>query len=1040
MTFAQVTPTPSLPEMEAELLARWAEEDLFQKSLELRKSEPLWVFYEGPPTANGRPGIHHIWARVFKDLYPRFWTMRGRYVPRRGGWDCHGLPVEIEVERELGLKSKDQILAYGIEAFNQKCKESVQRYVDEWERLTKRIGMWLDMDDAYWTMSNEFIESVWWIFSEIWKKGLIYEGSKVVPYCGRCGTALSSHEVAQGYEDITEDSIYVRFALKDKPLDLLAWTTTPWTLISNVGLAVGDHLDYVEVKDPQGSGRNLVMAKSRVEAVLGEEAEVVGAVSVKDLEGLYYDPPFRYLVPEGDAYRVVNADFVSAGEGSGVVHMASAFGEIDRLVCEREGLAVLNPVNAEGRFEDLVGSHAGQFVIDANPELVVELGQAVVKVEKYAHSYPHCWRCDTPLIYWSKPTWFARTSEKRSELQSENLKVGWHPGHIKEGRFGTWLAENVDWALSRDRFWGTPIPVWICSDCQEPICVESLSQLSDLAVKDAAGLDLHRPYIDEVELVCPQPKCGGTARRVDSVLDAWFDSGSMPLAQLHHPFRSDSKELKQNYFPADFICEAIDQTRGWFYSLLAVNTLALGESPYKNVVCLAHILDKDGLKMSKSRGNVIDPWPPIEELGADALRWYFLSEGLPWTPRRISIEAIGLSTRQTLLTLWNVYSFFVTYANIDGFEPGSTDSAQAKHVLDRWLLSRLADTVNRTTSALEDFDAFEGAKTIQLFVDDMSNWYVRRSRARFWKGEDPMAYAVLHKALVTLTRLLAPFCPFISDVIHRNLNGGLADGESVHLSDWPDSEVVDADLEQEMEIVRKLATLGRATRTSAGIKVRKPLKRALVVFPGGQDLRSEVLAELAEELNVKSVEIAADSEGLFVYEVRPNFKTLGPKLGKKMSQAAEAVKQLDRAALKTRFDANEPYVLTLDGEALDLFEEDVVISATSHERLAVSEEGGFTIALDLELTQELLDEGLAREMIRLVNEHRKESGLEVSDRIKMEVRAKGWVLGALKTHAHKISEEVLATEISILDSEPQGTMVEAVTDEGDKVGVTIERQ
>ena len=1037
MVFEEVDPSFDLSKLEKNLLEQWQSEDLFAKSLENRKDNPLWIFYEGPPTANGAPGIHHIWARVFKDLYPRYWTMRGKYTPRIAGWDCHGLPVEIEVERALGFSSKDDIEEYGIEAFNKKCSESVQQYVNEWEQLTERMGMWIDTENAYWTMSNSFIESVWWLFAKIWEKGLIYEGSKVVPYCGRCGTALSSHEVAQGYKETTDESVFVRFKMKDKPYDLLAWTTTPWTLVSNVALAVNPQIKYVEVEIKKG--RNFIVAEELLEEVLGEiPRKIIREVDTAELVGEKYLPPFNYLTPDGEAYKVLSADFITTQEGTGIVHMASSFGEIDRQVCEENGIASLNPVDEEGKFKAGLGKHSKKFVMDANADLIKELGDSVFKIEPYTHSYPYCWRCQEPLIYWAKPTWFAGTQEIRDTLLKENSKVGWHPEHIKEGRFGTWLEENVDWALSRDRFWGTPIPIWSCDgECEKKLVVSSVEELSKLAGKDLSKLDLHRPYIDKITFACSEKKCSGTYIREASVLDAWFDSGSVPLAQFHYPF--DGKEAKKQYFPADFVCEAIDQTRGWFYSLLAVYCLAFGETPYKNVVCLTHIVDKDGFKMSKSKGNTFDPFPLLEDVGADSIRWYFLADGSPWTPRRMSIEEVTRSTRQTLLTLWNAYSFFITYANIDGWEPGEVSASDASQPLDLWLRSRLASTVEAVTNGLAEFDSFSSAKQIQTFVDDLSNWYIRRSRARFWKGDDPMSHSILYEALYTLAQLLAPFCPFLSDQIYRNLKG-----ESVHLSDWPTldektSPKQDLALEGEIEIIRKLTTLGRSARSKANIKVRKPLKRALVLFPRFPEVKlsDSALSDIADELNVKSVEHAPDLEELFSYEVRPNFKSLGPRFGEKMKAVAEHIKSLDGNELKQQFLKDKSFTFEIDGNSIKIESGDVDITAVSHEHLAVAEEGGYSIALDLELTQELLDEGVVRELIRYVNEHRKSINLNIQDRINLEITAEGWIYDAINSYAQKLKEEVLANEVSIAQKSPEGDVVVELTEDGNQAGIKI---
>ncbi len=737
MPFEPVAASLDLVALEESVLTRWDTDDVFAESLRRRSGAPEWVFYEGPPTANGRPGIHHVWARLFKDLYPRFHTMRGRHVARKGGWDCHGLPVEVEVEKELGIHNKHEVEAFGIGEFNRLCRESVQRYVSDFESLTKRIGMWLDTDDAYWTLDNSYIESVWWLFRQMWDAGNLYEGHKVVPYCGRCGTALSSHELGQpgAYQDITDPSVYVRFPVVDRDFDLLVWTTTPWTLVSNVGAAVGPEVEYVRVRS--AGGRDLVMAAARVADVFGDDAEVVGAVAVSDLVGLRYERPLELLaLPESGA-RVVAADFVTVDDGSGIVHLAPAFGEIDREVADTEGLPMLNPVGPAATFVDTPAGSTpwtGMFVKDADPAIVDALAAAgrLERLVDYTHSYPHCWRCGTPLIYWAKPTWFARTSAHKTEMLRENESIGWHPEHIKHGRFGDWLENNVDWALSRDRFWGTPLPVWRCDDCGTDTCVGSVAELAERSGRDLADLDLHRPAVDDVTIECPKCEQPG-ARRVEPVLDAWFDSGAMPSAQFHYPF--EHEELFAQRFPADFICEAIDQTRGWFYSLLAVNTLVFDESPYRNVVCLALVVDKDGQKMSKSKGNVIDPWTVLDTRGADALRWNFFSAGSPWTPRRVSVEAIDESAR-FLVTLWNTYSFFVTYANLDGWTPEPvTHTAASTHVLDRWVRSRLHGTIATVTEALDGFDALRGAQALERFVDDLSNWYVRRSRARFWNAD-----------------------------------------------------------------------------------------------------------------------------------------------------------------------------------------------------------------------------------------------------------------------------------------------------------------
>jgi isoleucyl-tRNA synthetase len=1010
VSFDPVDPRLDLVALEDRVLGQWKADDVFAESLRRRAGAPEWVFYEGPPTANGRPGIHHVWARLFKDIYPRFHTMRGKYVARKAGWDCHGLPVEVEVERELGFSGKPQIEDFGIEAFNERCRASVQRYVEDWSALTSRIGMWLDLSDAYTTMSNEFIESVWWLFHEMWDKGLIYEGSKVVPYCGRCGTALSSHELGQpgAYQDVTEDSVYVRFPVADADFDLLVWTTTPWTLVSNVGVAVGADITYARVRDPQG-GRDLVLGADRVAAVLGDDVEVVATVAATDLVGRHYERPFDWLPADGDGWRVVAADFVTTDDGSGIVHLAPAFGEIDREIGEAEGLPMLNPVNAQARFEPTVPVGTGRFVKEADPALIDELRTrgVLVVVAPYEHSYPHCWRCGTPLIYWAKPTWFARTSEHKDELLRENEAIGWHPEHIRHGRFGDWLANNVDWALSRDRFWGTPIPVWRCTGCEHDTCVTSVADLAARAGRDLSELDLHRPFVDDVTIACEE--CGARAQRVEPVLDAWFDSGSMPAAQWHHPF--ENSEVFERRFPADFICEAIDQTRGWFYSLLAVNTLVFGRSPYRNVVCLSLLLDQDGQKMSKSRGNVMDPWDVITSRGADAMRWNFASASSPWMPKRPNLQNIDETTNRFLVTLWNTYSFFTTYANLDGWTPGAA-APSPTHVMDRWVRSRLHSTVRDATEAFEDFDALRATQAIDGFVDDLSNWYVRRSRPRFWKAVDGTAHAVLHECLSTVALLLAPVCPFVADELHQNL---AATTTSVHLADWPTFDVaaIEPALEADMALARELVSLGLKARAESKLRVRQPLSRAIALVPRDVTVPDSVAAEIADALNVKRIETVVSLAGLLDYIVLPNFRALGPKVGKRLPRVKELLATVDGAVVQQAIDADGHFVLDLDGDPIALTADEVQIRASSHEELALAQEGSLAVALDTTLDDALRQEGLAREVVRAINDQRKAQGFEIADRVRVALAARDELEAAIAVHLDWIGGEVLATSIGV---------------------------
>jgi len=1040
-----------LPALEERILALWRDRDIFRASLEQREGAPEWVFYEGPPTANGRPGLHHVWARTFKDLFPRFQTMRGHYVARKGGWDCHGLPVEVEVEKELGLSSKVDIEEFGIEEFNRRCRESVQRYVEDWGALTSRIGMWLDTANAYWTLTNEYIESTWWQLKQISDAGLLYEDFKVVPYCARCGTALSTHELGQPgvYRDVTEPSVYVRFPARDRDWDLLVWTTTPWTLISNVAAAVSEAVRYVRVQVP--GKRDVVMAAERVDAVYGPGAAVTVSADVRigDLLDVHYDPPFTAatggveVADVGRPHRVVAADFVTTEDGTGIVHLAPAFGEVDREVGDREGLPVVNPVNAEGQFDG--GAFTGRFVKDADPLIIADLeARGVLElVEDYTHSYPHCWRCDRPLIYWAKPSWFIRTTERRAALVEQNDSIGWHPEHIRHGRFGKWLDNNVDWALSRDRYWGTPLPVWRCGDGHDT-CIGSVAELSELSGEDQSTLDLHRPYVDRVVITCPASgssgACGKRAHRVLPVLDAWFDSGAMPASQFHAPF--ENQDVFDRRFPADFICEAIDQTRGWFYSLLAVNTLVFGSTPYKNVVCLAHIVDKDGQKMSKSRGNTIEPWDIFRTKGADALRWYFFSSGSPWTNRRVYEEGIDDSIRKFLLTLWNTYKFLTTYATLDGWEPGDA-APGGEHVLDRWALSRLATTTAGVTEALEEFDTLRAAQLLEAFVDDLSNWYVRLSRARFWgaKGAgDPAAHATLHHCLLTVTKLLAPFCPFVADEIYGNLAEGTSGARaSVHLEDWPAVDVgpLDVGLEDEMALARQLVQLGRAARTDAKMRVRQPLRRALLLVPAG-GLSPDIQDLVAAELNVKTLEAVSSLDDLVRYSVVPNFRELGPRLGATLPAVKSVLASLDGAAVQRALDTDGVYAIDVDGVRIELQPTDVEIRAQEHEEFALAQEGAVAVALDLALDDDLRLEGLAREVVRALNDHRKAIGLDIADRIRVTVDAEGDVRRALERHGAWIAGEVLAVAWTTGTAPADGSTTEIDID-GVGLRATVER-
>ncbi|MGH9182627.1 MAG: isoleucine--tRNA ligase [Acidimicrobiales bacterium] len=1036
MPFGPVPPL-DLVTLEERVLRRWDDRGVIDAVRRRRRDGEPWIFYEGPPTANGRPGLHHVWPRVFKDLFPRFQTMRGRRVPRRGGWDCHGLPVELEVEKELGLASKAEIEEYGIAEFNARCRASVSRYVDDWIALTSRSGTWIDATDAYWTLSNDYIESVWWVVNQLWDRELLYEGHRVTPYCPRCGTALSSHEMGQPdvYRDVTDPSVYVRFPLSDDDADLVVWTTTPWTLVSNVAAAVGPSIEYVRVRRPEG--RDLVLAQAAIPRLLGEDGpyEVVARIPGAKLVGRRYRRPLN-LVPLDPGARsevVVAAEFVRTDEGSGVVHLAPAFGEEDAAVGQAEGLPAPNPVRPDGTFDASVAPWAGVGVRQADRAIVDELARRglVVSEQEHLHSYPHCWRCATPLIYWAKTTWFARTAARRDDLVRENQRIAWYPEHIRDGRFGKWLEGNVDWALSRDRYWGTPLPIWRCEDGHDT-CVGSVAQLSRLAGADLRRLDLHRPFVDEIGFACPVTACGSTARRLLPVLDAWFDSGAMPSAQFHYPFAGKT-ELRAS-FPADFICEAIDQTRGWFYSLLAVNTLVFDSTPYRSVVCLGLIVDSDGYKMSKSRGNVIDPWHVFTTFGADALRWYFFSAGQPWTPRRVTEDGIRESTRQTLVTLWNVYSFFATYADLSGWNPPvdqGPGTPQPHHALDRWVLDRLDSTVAEVTEALEGFDALRGSAHLARFVDDLSNWYVRRSRPRFWHAADDRAHATLHRCLAVTAELLAPFCPFLADELWVGLTGGA----SVHAADWPvPSRVVDPALAEQMDAARRLVALGRAARADAQVKVRQPLRRALLLHPG-VTLGGDVRAEIAEELNVKALEDIDTIGDLVQWTVVPNFRALGPRLGPRVNLVKAALADADGSAVRDDLESRGFAVVA----GVRLEHDDVEIRADRHADVALAQDGSWAVALDLDLDEELRVEGTARELARALNDLRKESGLAIADRIGVHLAAPSGsqVTAAVATLGDWIAAEVLATHLQVGDEPDAGWTRVAI--DGETVAVRLER-
>ncbi len=1054
-----VDPQQALPELEQRVLERWREREVFARSLQMREHAEPWVFYEGPPTANGRPGSHHVLSRVFKDIYPRYKTMRGHRVERKGGWDCHGLPVEIAVEQQLGISSKAEIEDYGIERFNARCRESVFEYLEEWNRLTERIGFWLDLDGAYRTLDESYVESVWWALAEIDRRGLLYEGHKVVPYCTRCGTALSSHEVALGYRDVVDPSVYVRLpvlaprtgdadaqtgaedeAAAGSPLRpgdaLLVWTTTPWTLPGNVAVAVGPEIEYVRARH---GDQVSILAAARVAEVLGEQAEVLDRFPGSALLGALYEGPIFATGP-ARGLPIVAGDFVSTDDGTGLVHIAPAFGEDDFAAATASGIfdpaepaTLFNPVRRDGTYDERVRGHdgrsyEGRYVKDPAlaAELIADLDHRglLLRATDYEHSYPHCWRCGTPLIYYAKASWYIRTTAVCERMLAANETVAWHPPHIKHGRFGDWLKNNVDWALSRERYWGTPLPVWRCPDGH----VHTIGSFAELRERSGRELaDHHRPYVDDVEFPCPQ--CEQGMRRVPEVIDVWFDSGAMPFAQHHAPFEHEQRFRER--FPADFICEALDQTRGWFYSLLAVSTLLFDAAPYRNVVCLGLILDAEGQKMSKSKGNTVEPWEVIDAYGADAFRWYFFTSKQPWDGYRFSAEAIGEGVRLFLKQLWSTYFFYVLYAHanrevLTGEPAGTGAASSADTDLDRWALSRTASTAVLVAERLDAYDATSAGRAISELVDDLSNWYVRRSRRRFWDGEHE-AFQTLRSCLLTIAKLLAPFCPFVADEIYDNLDGSLA---SVHLCDFPLGEELparDAELERAMATARETVRLGLGARGQAKIKVRQPLREAVVVAAGRERAAIERLADVVrEELNVRRVRFVSGAQELGRYEVKANYRRLGPLFGKDMPLAAEAIAALDpaRVAALVHGDGGEDgggdgtagqtrIGISVAGREHELSAEDVILTMRAPEGYSVEREGAHAVALDLAIDEDLRREGRAREIVHAVQSARKSAGLAIEDRIELVLSGDRALLDAAAEYAQRLSEETLAVDLSL---------------------------
>ena len=1001
-------------EREKEVIEFWKKNDIFKKSLKIREGHPTFMFYDGPPTANGKPHIGHIETRVFKDVIPRFWTMKGYEVPRKAGWDTHGLPVELEVEKMLGINGKPQIEKYGVEPFIQKCKESVWKYKHEWEQMSDRVGFWADMDDPYVTYHDDYIESEWWALKEIHKKGLLYKGHKIVPYCPRCGTSLSSHEVAQGYKDVRETSCIARFKVKNEENTyILAWTTTPWTLPSNVALCVNPKETYVKIKAEDG--KKYILAEALVPSVIKGEYEIITKYIGDELYGTEYEPLYNFAKPEKKAWYVIADNYVTLTDGTGVVHIAPAFGEDDSRVGKDNDLPFVQLVDEQGNFSKETGKWAGTFVKDADKLVLKDLEDRglLFAALPYEHSYPFCWRCDTPLLYYAIDTWFIKMSALRDRLVANNNTVNWMPENIKDGRFGNFLENVIDWGLSRSRYWGTPLPVWEC-ECGHYDVIGSREELKERCENVPDDIELHKPYLDPLTMKCE--KCGKEMHRVPYVIDCWFDSGSMPFAQYHYPF--ENKELFHKHFPAQFISEAIDQTRGWFYTLMAISTLLFDKSPFENCLVLGHVQDKDGQKMSKHKGNVVDPWQVLDNQGADAVRWYFCASSSPWLPTRFYPEGISEYQRKFIGTFWNTYAFYVLYADIDDFNPMDYKLEYDKlSQMDKWALSKLNTLVKTVDELMTDYKVTESARAIQDFTDELSNWYVRRSRDRFWANgmeQDKVnAYMTLYTCLVTLAKVCAPFVPFMTEEIYQNLVTNLdkTAPESIHLCDFPvaNEDYIDEKLEENMETVLKIVTLGRACRNVSGMKNRQVLSKAYV--ESKKKLDEDYYYIIKEELNVKELEFVDDASSFVSYNVKPNLKTVGPKFGAILPKINQMLRMGDGTAYVRELKENSKVVLEIGEAKVELLEEDLLIETTKSEKYISMQEDDMIVVLNIELTPELIEEGFVRELISKIQNLRKESGFEVQNHIEIYYSGNDKLAEIIEKNKNEIADDTLADKI-----------------------------
>ncbi|MFP3974711.1 MAG: isoleucine--tRNA ligase [Dehalococcoidia bacterium] len=1074
--FRSITGKPNFPDLEEKLLAFWNEQQIFRKSVDQRLGGPSFMLYEGPPTVNANPGIHHVLSRVFKDIFPRYRSMKGFHAPRKAGWDTHGLPVELEVEEDLGFSSKKDIEDYGIGKFNEKCRERVLQHIEEWNRLTERIGFWIDLDNPYKTLDMDYVESCWWAIKQLWEKGLIYKGYRVTPHCPRCGTSLSSHEVAQGYQENTPDpSVYILFRLSQKAQpagnkealeklgwdgsqwkterpSFLVWTTTPWTLTANVALAVNPNETYVlvQTRSQEGLPERVILAEALLDKALGSgNWEILERASGSELVGFHYERLYEpgresivnngELVPEGN--RVLSADFVSMEEGTGIVHIAPAYGQEDYELGEQESLPVVHTIDLGGHVRLPGGDWHGKFVKDADPFILDDLKSRglLFHKETITHTYPFCWRCDTPLIYYAKPSWYIKTTAKQDKLIEANDKINWYPEHIKRGRFGDWLRNNVDWAFSRERYWGTPLPVWQCPDCGRQQFIGSIKDLKSLS-SGYEPPDLHRPYVDRVTLTC---QCGGRMEHVPDVIDCWFDSGAMPFAQWHYPF--ENKRLEDDgRFPADYICEAVDQTRGWFYSLHALSVALFDEPCYKNVICLGHILDANGEKMSKSKGNVVEPWEIINNYGADALRWYLITSAPAGNVYRFAPEFIADGLRRFLMTLWNTYSFFITYANIDNFDPREAKAPEQRPELDRWIISELHQLIREVTASLDNYDATSAGRRIEGFVDDLSNWYIRRSRRRFWKSENDTdkqsAHVTLYECLTTLAKLLAPLTPFIAEEIYQNLVLSCypEEPQSVHLSDFPvfDAAKIDEELSSDTKLAMKIASLGRSARSKAGIKVRQPLAKAVAKVRANSETRSlkRLEHQILDELNVKELVVTTNEKELVDFEIKPNLPLLGPKYGKGITQISAALPGLPQDEVASRVKAGKE--VEVNGYVLQ--PDEILVSTTSKPDFSVAEEGDYVVGVTTQVSQELADEGLVRELVHRLQTMRRSAGFDIADYIETYYKGGETVQRVMENFATYVSQETLSRDL-IEDEPPSGAYTETHSIDGNKVILAVKK-